>query len=155
AGYAYLAAAHGQSYDGVVAQSNYINSGNANAILLIHEIGHYLNLRHPFQGGCPNNDCLLQGDRVCDTPPDNSTAAVSPCSGSFNSCTTDADDPRPINPFTTDVPDNHRLYMDYGFWSCMNQFTQGQKDRMMLALLTTRASLLQSQGCIPPTGAEI
>ncbi|MEL6867764.1 MAG: M43 family zinc metalloprotease, partial [Bacteroidota bacterium] len=37
---------------------------------------HYLGLYHTFQGGCTNNDCTTDGDRVCDTPPDQSTAVV-------------------------------------------------------------------------------
>src|SRR5690606_3278251 len=37
---------------------------------LTHEIGHGLALFHTFQGGsCVENNCALQGDRVCDTPP--------------------------------------------------------------------------------------
>lgn len=36
-----------------------------------HEMGHYLGLRHTFIGGCKNDDCLKDGDLVCDTPPAN------------------------------------------------------------------------------------
>jgi len=35
--------------------------------LLAHEMGHYLGLYHTFEGGCVNNNCLTDGDKVCDT----------------------------------------------------------------------------------------
>src|SRR5207244_4285144 len=48
-------------------------SGNFNlGRTATHEIGHYLNLFHPFQGGCAGTTagtCSTAGDNVCDTPP--------------------------------------------------------------------------------------
>ena len=87
AGYAYLPSAHGRSYDGIVAEARWLKSEAGN-IVLIHEMGHYFGLYHTFDGGCTNDDCLLDGDQVCDTPPDQSTAAV-PCGAEVNSCQTD------------------------------------------------------------------
>jgi hypothetical protein len=43
-------------------------------------------------------------------------------------------------------------YMDYTDDACMNLFSNGQSTRMNSSLNTTRASLLTSQGCVPPSG---
>ncbi len=154
AGYAYLAGAHGQLYDGVVMEANFFGSSPKNSVVTIHEVGHYLNLRHTFNGGCPNNNCLTQGDYVCDTPPDNSTAYVS-CGSYVNTCDTDADDTSPNNPFRPitggglgDQTDYYSDFMDYGNWNCQVDFTEGQRTRMRAALEGTRSSLLTSQGCV-------
>jgi PKD repeat protein len=156
AGYAYYASAHGSSFDGIVNEAKWFGSSTNNSKIHIHEVGHYLNLRHTFDGGCVNNDCLVNGDQVCDTPPDNSKSGVA-CASSVNTCTTDEDDTSTNNPFREiglgglgDQPDMHQNYMDYGFQSCQNAFTQGQKDRMIDALTNIRGSLLTSLGCENP-----
>lgn len=151
AGYAYFPGNHGSVSNGVINRARYWGSSANNSKVHIHEFGHYLNLYHTFQGGCTNNDCLAEGDRVCDTPPDASTAYNS-CGSDANSCTTDADSPN--SPFQTDVGDLYENYMDYSSNSCQNTFTQGQKERMRAALLGARGSLLNSQACIPVDGAE-
>lgn len=151
AGYAYYASAHGLSIDGIVCEARYFGNSPANDIVLIHEIGHYLNLYHTFEGGCSNNNCELEGDRVCDTPPDQ--AKHTGCL--YNSCTTDADDPRPLNPLKTDGNDLTENYMDYSPFSCQHAFTPGQATRMLAALQTIRASLLDSPGCYPPCSQNI
>jgi len=148
AGYAYTAGAHGQLYDGVVNEASYWGSSENNSKVHVHEVGHYLNLQHTFRNECTETDCLLDGDFVCDTPPDAGTIAVSCASGNtINTCSNDAT----INnsPFITDVEDIYEDYMDYGFQSCQNTFTPGQVTRMRFALTTTRASLLSSTGCTP------
>ena len=113
----------------------------------IHEFGHYMSLAHTFNGGCDNNDCLLEGDFVCDTPPENSTSPA--CNTSANTCSTDL----LSGPFTVDQDDLYENYMDYSTNACQNTFTQGQKDRMR-ASITGRPSLVQSKGCIDPLMAE-
>jgi PKD repeat protein len=93
-----------------------------------HEVGHWLNLFHPFQpspSNChPNTRCANDGDRVCDTPPvasgvhKNATVRI-------NSCSQDS----------PDMPDDPMFYMDYtGTLTEMNSFSPGQTQRMQAVL---------------------
>jgi len=152
AGYAPPAPWHGTNRDGVVVRQDFMGTSFDNSKVLIHEVGHYLNLFHTFYGGCTNFDCRFNGDYVCDTPPD----ALS--NGSFcnpiNSCTTDANDVNSRNPFRPvglgglgDQNDQIENYMDYGNRFCQTVFTLGQKDRMRISLTAIRGSLLESNGC--------
>jgi hypothetical protein len=145
-GYGYYPATHGNVNNGVVNLSYVWGISELTSIIHIHEFGHYLGLYHTFQGGCPNGDCLKNGDRVCDTPPDSRTS-FSACGEPDNSCQTDADDTSENNPFQTDVDDLYENYMDYTSKSCQNTFTQGQADRMRSVVMEVRHSLLQSKGC--------
>ena len=133
-GYSSLPSNMGSPTDGVV-----IDYGSIRSYVLTHETGHYLGLYHTFEGGCTNFNCLLDGDQVCDTPPDTSSSV---CMG--NSCSTDMNDTSGFNPFTHDMNDLPN-YMDYT--SCPLSFTQGQADRMYNALTGIRTLLLQSAGC--------
>ena len=137
AGYAYLASAHGRPVDGVVNEARWFGSSPDNSKVHIHEVGHCLNLYHTFEGGCPNSDCMTNGDHVCDTPPGASTAAVQ-CNAPPNTCVTDADDISSNNPFASsgDQNDMFNNYMDYGYQTCQDAFTEGQKQRMVAALET-------------------
>lgn len=153
AGYAYFPSSHGQPEDGIVCEAGLFGTSADNSKVHIHEAGHYLGLYHTFQGGCFNNDCLNDGDHVCDTPPDNSAGAVL-CTDNPNTCSSDDDDLSTNNPFRPvgngglgNQPDMFENYMDYGFQACQNAFTLGQSDRMISALTTARTSLLQSEGC--------
>jgi hypothetical protein len=130
AGYSSLPPNAGDNTDGVVLLFNVLNSE-----VLAHETGHYLGLYHTFQGGCLNYNCLLDGDCVCDTPPDTSTNV---CMG--NSCSTDINDTTGFSPFITDVSELPN-YMDYTL--CALSFSQGQANRMTDALTSTRYLLLQ------------
>ena len=113
-----------------------------------HEIGHYLNLYHPFQNlmlgllpassGC-HTLLAPNGDEVSDTPQcatanqNTSLACIVP--GSVNSCT----DPEP------DMVEN---YMDYQFGYCTNIFTNGQKTRMNATLMNDRRNLWSKENLI-------
>ncbi|MDP2388459.1 MAG: M43 family zinc metalloprotease [Bacteroidota bacterium] len=147
-GYAYFPSAAGLNMDGIVIEADYFGTSVANDAVGTHEVGHYLGLYHTFQNGCSNSDCLQDGDKVCDTPPDQTTFAS--CNPSSNSCSTDADDLSTNNPFTTDVADLGEDYMDYSNFSCYNQFTPGQYSRMEFFLTTTRSSLLGCLSCNTP-----
>lgn len=156
AGFAYFPASHGTPIDGIVNEAALFGSNLNNSKVHTHEVGHYLGLYHTFEGGCANANCQTDGDHICDTPPDNSTAAVY-CNTPPNTCTTDSDDLSANNPFRPvangglgDQPDMIQNYMDYGYQYCQDRFTQGQIDRMYTALSTQRASLLQTMGCLSP-----
>lgn len=133
AGYAYFPGA-GCNVDGIVMESRYWRNANSISIAA-HELGHYLGLYHTFDGGCQNGDCMINGDRVCDTPPDDSPA-FAPCN--TNSCNTD-------NP---DLVDDNYNVMDYT--ACgPEKFTLGQIDRMHAVLQSTRSALTQTINCLP------
>ena len=119
--------------------------------LVAHEMGHYLSLLHTFQGqNCANADCTLDGDLVCDTPPDRSTKS-SPCNSPDNTYNTDTIS----GPFTKDVPDNISNFMDYGS-PCPTVFTQGQSDRMHAFLsIFSGGTLLNSDRCNSPCNGAI
>lgn len=147
-----LAGSHGNPSDGVIIESKlWYNPADPcdGAKLSAHELGHYFNLLHTFEGGCPNNNCQVQGDRVCDTPPDQTSQPADVCTQT-NSCGTDADDDIYFNPFTEDQPDPEDTYLDYSNRDCQTRFTPGQVERMNAALYGPRASLLGSIGCETP-----
>ena len=106
--------------DGIVIRhQNFGSIGTAQADrhrTLTHEVGHYLNLYHTFQGGCGS------GDNCSDTPP--VTTSSTGCSSNQNTCSND-------NP---DLPDMIENYMDYTDDDCMNTFTQNQKQRTKAVL---------------------
>ena len=95
-----------------------------------HEVGHWLNLLHPWGnwGGC-NDD-----DYVSDTPLQEEPNYYCP---SYP------------QPSCSDTSDMFMTYMDYVDDSCMNIFTLGQKARMMAVLDSVRVSLKTSNGCQP------
>ena len=111
--------------DGIVLQHSYCGSiGTANLYrsrTLTHEVGHWLNLRHPW--GNSNNPGLAdncdEDDNVSDTP---NTIG-------WTSCVLDGT--------TCGSLDNVQNYMDYSY--CGRMFTQGQKTRMRTAALSTVA----------------
>lgn len=119
--------------DGVMQESRYWNTIGGTGVTA-HELGHFLGLLHTFSGGCTNDNCLQDGDLVCDTPPDNSQEG--PCDS--NSCNTDI----------PDLIDDSFNYMDYTGCTPM-KFTEGQKARMLGVLETARSSLCLSNACNP------
>lgn len=144
------------STDGVVCLYSSIGGpsspGTANPYHLgrtaTHEVGHWLNLHHTFNGGCSGltaNTCASQGDQVCDTPPDQTSTFGCP-GNSPNTCTESSPFPPP---YTMNMIDMIQNYMDYTDDACMNIFTLGQKTRMNNALNGSRLSIKTSNGCVP------
>jgi len=135
AGFAYFPGAPA-SLDGTIMLATQAQAGE---ITLPHEIGHAFALYHTFEddlGGTscpPNTNCAATGDLVCDTDPH--MRSVFNCPSGTNPCTN--------APYGTVVYN----FMDYS--SCQNRFTPGQKDRVIDALLTSRASLISSLGGTP------
>jgi hypothetical protein len=138
---------------------------NPNAGLAAHELGHYFSLKHTFEGGCTNNNCLTDGDQVCDTPPkDEPGLAGGTCAIPSNTCPTDDDDVSTNNPYRPatnggagDQTDHLENYMDYTSF-CWSAFSQGQKIRMQTnistrSMLTGNASACNiiATACTAPT----
>ena len=160
-GLAYLPAVHGNPYEGVwVIKNDFYRTVNPNSTL-VHEAGHYLGLRHTFREGCKNSNCLEDGDYVCDTPPTGGlgTGVYSCADGSIriNTCHTDTIDSSINNPYRPislgglgDQPDMIHNFMSYGFYRCVQHFTEGQAQRMRFMLEKIRYPLLQSKSCVEP-----
>lgn len=135
---------HGTGVDGVVIEHPFFGASPGLTAALAHEVGHYFGLYHTFAGGCKNDNCLTDGDQICDTPPDQSTAPL-PCDLTANTCTTDSK-----SGFSSDQPDATTNFLDYGNLLCQHDFTAGQAARMVFFLENERQSLLTSDGCGQP-----
>ncbi|MDF2451580.1 MAG: peptidase and matrixin and adamalysin [Bacteroidota bacterium] len=120
--------------------------------VLVHEVGHYLNLFHTFQNDiltgatCAGNTaltCANEGDFCCDTPPSN-TSSTFICGSSIpTTCGT-----------TADMVEN---FMYYAYDACKNTFTDNQKTRMWACLNILRPNLFTvnnqiATGLIGPSG---
>ncbi len=104
-----------------------------------HEIGHYFNLWHIWGA----NDCIgscADSDFVDDTPNQFECTYGEPVFPQTDACTGTGSGIMFMN------------FMDYVNDGAMHMFTQGQVDRMELALATLneRKTLLTSDGCVPP-----
>jgi hypothetical protein len=138
--------------DGVVMRSDIIGdntTGNAFNLgygltqgkVLVHEVGHYLNLYHIFQNGCAGANaagsatdaCDLNGDFICDIEPvttqnyNCSQPIPNTCSANYATGTTNMD--------------MIESYMSYADDNCMSTFTSDQTIRMKATLNTLRSNL--------------
>lgn len=98
-----------------------------------HEVGHWLGLRHIWgDGGCTVDDFCA------DTPV--AGAANFGCPTGTDSC--------PTSPGLDQIQN----YMDYTDDTCMDRFTQNQKERILtvMSVATRRATLASSTKCMPP-----
>jgi PKD repeat protein len=129
----------GSANDGVVITGTSLGGIH---YLIAHEVGHYLGLNHHFvTGNCNNGNCLLDGDNICDTPPE----LPNSFDCSVSTCSSDLNDTTGFSPFTTDVPDLSTMMSPKQ--NCLLVFTQNQADRMYASLTQIRTLLLSSNGC--------
>jgi len=91
-----------------------------------HEVGHYLGLDHTFRNGCSVNN-----DYVDDTPQENDGNNIYSCNNT---------DTCPNDPGMDPVHN----YMTYTDDACLNQFTDGQGERMENMIATYRPGLLEN-----------
>lgn len=106
------------------------NNRTRDGKILVHEVGHFLGLRHIWGDGNCSED-----DFIADTP--NATNGANwACNQSSNTCTDN------IN--GADLPDMVENYMDYSNGSCQNAFTFGQIDVMREVLEQFRPDLWTS-----------
>ncbi|MDX1938965.1 MAG: M43 family zinc metalloprotease [Saprospiraceae bacterium] len=105
---------------------------------LTHEVGHYLNLLHPWGIRLNDPDCNSD-DEVSDTPRQSST-------------------------FRGECPPHPQVFcgtasmfmnfMNYTNDACLAMFSKGQKARMLATLNGIRSGLLSSVGCQPPVSTD-
>ena len=152
AGFAYFPGSP-STLDGTIMLATQMAAGEKT---LPHEIGHALNLHHPFRGSadntqCPANaDCGTQGDLICDTDPISNnynagTGAYSfACRSGNNTCTGTS--------YTVNTESNFMSYTN-----CYTLFTNDQKIRAQAAMtLPSRASLVDPGNlALTPCGITI
>ncbi|UKN00796.1 T9SS type A sorting domain-containing protein [Paracrocinitomix mangrovi] len=127
--------------DGVVIQYQAFGGNNPNTIDMgngpmdikgrtsVHEIGHYLGLRHIWaDGGCTEEDGI-------DDTPNAADQSNFDCNIANNTCTDNIGT-------LGDLPDMVENYMDYSAETCQNSFTQGQVDMMRSILENYRFELI-------------
>jgi hypothetical protein len=143
-GYSYYPAGSAGTYrDGIVVRYDFFgregslaDDDRVQGRTVTHEVGHYLNLLHPWggeEGNCSDDD------HVDDTPT---------CRDPFFSSYSD-DCPAPVQCGQTRMIEN---YMDYSDDRCMNVFTRGQSQRMRASIMYFRPQLVtidnrQRVGC--------
>jgi hypothetical protein len=141
AGYAYLAGAHGQTYDGTICLMCSFIDETSNT--LAHELGHAMNLYHTFEDNTSSctteSNCATDGDEVCDTRPHR----MNDCGGT--GCTGSGT-----------LANSTGNYMSY----CGNTtlFTDGQKTRARTAITDIRGSFLYANGnnkLVPPAAPTV
>ncbi len=153
AGFAYFPGAS-SSLDGTVMLATQMMAGEKT---LPHEIGHALNLYHPFQGSsnntqCPtNSNCATDGDRICDTDPISNNYNAGTGLYSF-ACRTGANSCASPNSYSINTESNFMSYTN-----CYTLFTTDQKARVQAAMtLASRSGLVDpSNLALVPCGTTI
>ena len=101
--------------DGIVVNRAHFAGGasltNGAGDIAVHEVGHWMGLRHTFQGGCDG------GDFVDDTPAQAAPSVTGDCVTPQDTCVAPGTDPV-------------HNYMNYILDLCADRFTVGQSDRM-------------------------
>ena len=100
---------------------------------MVHEVGHYLGLRHIWGDGSLLGASCDGEDGIADTPKASSQSKFD-CDQTKNTC---------VDAGATDLPDMVENFMDYSNESCQNMFTKGQMDMMRSVLEGPRKKLLE------------
>ena len=125
---------------GVVVHYKVVGEDNPQSLAtgsktLIHEVGHYLGLRHIWgDGGCGVDDFMD------DTP--RAKRASNGCTKGVNTC---------AEPTGEQYPDMLENYMDYSTGECQNMFTHDQVAQMRANLTAFRSEIYTTQRPNPPT----
>ncbi len=134
----------GPSRQGVVLNYAIVGEGNPNSGFTgvktaVHEVGHFLGLRHIW-GDAPNWDRCSENydDGLDDTPLAGTPSSQTSCAWGKNTCFTGAGD----------LPDMLENYMDYSQGFCQNMFTSDQIKLMRYNLTTFRRGIFETY--IPP-----
>jgi hypothetical protein len=134
----------GDLIDGVVLQFQIVGDNNPNTIsagggeyvskgrTAVHEVGHYLGLRHIW-----GDDTNCEGNDGIDDTPSAADQSDTDCDTSKNTCVDN------IN--GVDLPDMIENYMDYSAETCQNSFTKGQVDLMRSVIQNQRVLLSSKQ----------
>lgn len=136
--------------DGVVLQFQVVGNNNPTIPELsqygvgtagrtaVHEVGHYLGMRHIWGDPEQNEACTPQGDDGIDDTPaqaDKTDVALNPPPPTQNTCGAGT---------TNDLPDLWENYMDYSKDNFQAMFTQGQVALMRSICANQRDSLFSS-----------
>lgn len=112
------------------ASSFYENQGaEINGRTTVHEVGHYLGLRHIWGDGACEED-----DGIEDTPEMAENSQATGCSPTKNTCGAGTNG---------DLPDMWENYMDYSQETCQVAFTKGQINVMRGILEGPRSGIVQ------------
>lgn len=103
----------------------------------VHEVGHYLGLRHIWGdgGGLFGGDSCGADDGIEDTPNQGAQSGTE-CDTTINTC---------LDTFGIDLPDMFENYMDYSGEACQNTFTKGQIAHMRAVLMNQRMLLVNTE----------
>jgi len=104
-------------------------ASSANGRTAVHEVGHYLGLRHIWGDAVNANRCFVD-DYIDDTPVQGYKSNFD-CNQSQNSCNTGNED----------EPDMVENYMDYSSNFCQNMFTKHQVNVMRKGITEFRTNL--------------
>lgn len=139
------------------------HSQSDNGSTFSHEIGHWFNLKHTFQGSDENvtrdpadacYNCTTTGDLLCDTPADfkDSNFSSYPSCNYLDSDTDNCATPVAYNPSPSNI-------MSYA-GKCRFMFTQGQVLRMKTSYDNDRTQIHGTacsvvNSCLPPTASQL